>query len=258
MLIKKKPTSPGIRHQLTINKRELYKNKLIKSLSIRKIKTNGRNNNGCITIRHRGGGTKKLIRKLSENLLNNSIVVGIEYDPNRTAFLARIFNLNTKMFGYVIATKNMYPGTLLQFKENENVDIKIGNRTRLMNLTSGLFINNILINNKRISTAAGTACQLIQKGPLFSKIKLPSGKIKNINSNAIATIGVISNEDNNLKVIGKAGKNRLKGKRPAVRGVAMNPVDHPHGGAGGKPSVTPWGKPTKGKPTKKCQNKSGN
>jgi len=256
MLLKKlKAITPGLRHQLNSDKTLLYNKPLIKSLIKREKNNAGRNNRGVICIRHRGGGSRKLLRKISW-LSNdfNGIVTGIEYDPQRSGLIARVFDLEQKKFIYVLATKNLFPGSRIQMGRNVS-DIRIGNRLPIYNIPAGSIISLVGLKKAIYARAAGTSCQLLQKGQLLSKIRIPSGEIKYIKSNAFATIGMISNENHNLQVIGKAGKNRLRGLRPKVRGVAMNPVDHPHGGGGGKPSVTPWGKPTKGQPTKKNKQK---
>lgn len=251
LLKKKKAITAGSRHQLNVDKTLLYTKPLIKSLLLREKKKGGRNNKGVICIRHRGGGYKKLLRTVSWLKHDFSgIVTGIEYDPNRTGLIARVFDLQRKNYIYTIATKYLYPGTLIN-SSTTLTDIRIGNRLPISNIPAGSILSSLGLNKAIYARAAGTSCQLLQKGEKFSKVRIPSGEIKYINSNVFATIGMVSNENNNLQILGKAGKNRLKGFRPKVRGVAMNPVDHPHGGAGGKPSVTPWGKPTKGKPTKK-------
>ena len=267
LLKRKKATTPGSRHQLLAEKSLLDKSSPIKTLLSRIIKKGGRNANGHISIRHRGGGNRRLYRNLNWTMKKlQGIVVGIEYDPNRTGLLARLFNLETNEYHYTLANKYMYPGTVVRYAE-ESIDIRIGNRLPLLYIPAGSIISLVGLNKKNwplYARSAGTSCQLLQKGSLISKIRIPSGKIVYISSKTLATIGSIANETHNLQVIGKAGKNRLKGWRPHVRGVAMNPVDHPHGGgegktSGGRPSVTPWGKPTKGKPTskkKKIKNKN--
>jgi len=252
MILKKKNAiTAGSRHQLNVDKTLLYTKPLIKSLLLREKNKGGRNNKGVICIRHRGGGYRKLLRTIS--WLNSDfkgIVTGIEYDPNRTGLIARVFDLQHKNYIYILATKYLYPGTLIN-SSAQLTDIRIGNRLPISNIPAGSVLSSLGLDKAIYARAAGTSCQLLQKGENFSKVRIPSGEIKYIKSNVFATIGMISNENNNLQVLGKAGKTRLQGFRPKVRGVAMNPVDHPHGGAGGKPSVTPWGKPTKGKPTKK-------
>lgn len=258
MILKKKGKhTPGVRHQLILKKNLLYKNFKLKFLIKRLKKKSGRNSNGHITIRHRGGGSKKLFRLINwYNPTKFSIVVGIEYDPNRSCFIARIFDLDTRTYSYILAVKNMYPGTILKRSKTSAIDIKIGNQMPLLYIPAGSLLSAVGTGQKQkplFARAAGTACQLLQKGEVVSKIRIPSGKIIYLSSKTLATLGVNSNDVNNLQIVGKAGKNRLKGIRPTVRGVAMNPVDHPHGGAGGRPSVTPWGKPTKGKPTSKTK-----
>ena len=252
MLLKKiKAVTAGSRHQLNSNKSLLYNKPLIKSLIKREKNKNGRNNKGSICIRHRGGGSRKLLRQISWLKKDfNGIVTGIEYDPQRSSLIARVFDLDNKRFIYTIATKYLYPGSKISMGKNI-LDVRIGNKLPLLNIPAGSIISAVGHEKAIYARAAGTSCQLLQKGTTLSKIRIPSGEIKYIKSEAFATIGMISNETHNLQVLGKAGKNRLKGFRPKVRGVAMNPVDHPHGGGGGKPSVTPWGRPTKGKPTKK-------
>lgn len=252
LLKRKKPKTPGIRHQLLSDKTVLYTNNKLKSLLIRKKKNAGRNLNGHITIRHRGGGHKLVVRQLEwSNNPSVNIVVGVEYDPNRSGLLARIFDINTKTYKYTLANKMLYPGSKINIS-TKGSDIRIGNRMPLLNIPAGSIISCVSAGMTSVpifAKSAGTSCQLLQKGPLFCKIRIPSGKIKFVTSSAMATLGSIANEMHNLQKIGKAGANRHRGIRPTVRGVAMNPVDHPHGGAGGRPSVTPWGKPTKGKPT---------
>jgi large subunit ribosomal protein L2 len=254
MLLKKiKAITPGSRHQLNLDKSLLYNKPLVKSLISREKNKGGRNNTGSISVRHRGGGSRKLLRHVSWLMEDfQGIVTGIEYDPNRSGLIARVFNLKNKNYIYILATKYLYPGTKINIGKNVT-DIRIGNRLPIYNIPAGSILSTVGLKKAVYARAAGTSCQLLQKGDIFSKIRIPSGEIKYIKSNVFATIGVISNENHNLQVIGKAGRNRLKGLRPKVRGVAMNPVDHPHGGAGGKPSVTPWGKPTKGQPTKKSK-----
>ena len=252
MLLKKKQSkTPSFRHQILSDKTLLYKKKIPKILIKRVPKNSGRNNNGHICIRHRGGGVRKQYRTINwNNSFKEGIVVGIEYDPSRSSLLARIFHLKTKQFSYILANKFLYPGSKISLG-SDLTEIRIGNRLPLLKIPAGSIISAVGSKRAIFARAAGTYCQLLQKGPILSKIRVPSGEIKFLNSTTLASIGSISNEMHNLQIIGKAGKSRLKGLRPKVRGVAMNPVDHPHGGAGGRPSVTPWGKPTKGKPTKK-------
>lgn len=257
MLKRFKPVTGGLRHQIKLKKSLLSKEKALKKKLFRITKTGGRNVNGHISIRHRGGGARKLYREVNWKEDLKGVVLGIEYDPNRTAFLARVFDLNNKSFDYVISTRHMFPGTLISY--GDLADIREGNRLSLEKMPTGSIISMVSRYNKSkplYARSAGTKCQLLQKGSLWSRIRIPSGKLVQVRSDATVTVGEISNNMNNLQNIGKAGITRLKGRRPRVRGVAMNPIDHPHGGgegktSGGRPSVTPWGKPTKGKPTKK-------
>lgn len=250
-LKKKNAITPGTRHQVLSDKTTLYTNVKPKNLLVRLKKNAGRNNQGKLTLRHRGGGSRKLYRKISWLTTNfEGIVVGIEYDPCRSSLIARVFDLNEKKYIYILANKSLFPGSKINVGRNL-FDIRIGNRLPLLKIPAGSVISSVGLKTAIYARAAGTSCQLLQKGPLLSKIRVPSGEIKFLSSATFATVGSIANEMHNLQVLGKAGKARLKGLRPKVRGVAMNPVDHPHGGAGGRPSVTPWGKPTKGKPTKK-------
>lgn len=257
-LIKKKSNTNGTRHQLNLQKNLLSKNnKLIKSLN-KGFKINcGRSSiTGHITVRHKGRGCKKNYRYI--NFFNSnyySIILAIFYDPNRSAFINLNYNFENELFFNTIATNNVLPGSIT-FCTNSFKELKLGCRTLLKNLPTGSLIHSIstsYFSKTKYIRSAGTFCQIIQKDLNFCKLKFPSGKIFKLSSTGYATIGVISNLKNNLIILGKAGRNRLKGSRPSVRGIAMNPVDHPHGGRsnGGKPCVTPWGIPTKGKPTVK-------
>ena len=211
---------------------------------------------GHITVRHKGGGCKFLFRKINfTNICYNSVILGIIYDPNRNAFVALNFELKTKKFFNSIAILNTYPGSLIACQNLLN-NLKIGYRTQLLHITTGTQISCISKNvyfDAQYCRSAGTYCQILQKTKLFCKIKLPSNFVLTLPSTTYATIGGVSNIYSNKINIGKAGRNRLLNKRPSVRGIAMNPVDHPHGGRtnGGKHPVTPWGIPTKGKPTVK-------
>lgn len=248
-----KPTSNGIRHQARLEKKLLSKNsRIIRSIISTKKKHNGRSSlNGRITVWHKGGGVKSLYRKIDYSKQNsNSIVIANCHDPYRTAFTNIGFELNTKKFFFNIAINTIFSGSLIKNSETLN-EFRLGYRTKITNIPTGSAINNICINNsKKIQyiKSAGTYGQIVQTGLKKVKIRLPSKKIIEVPTNSYATIGVISNAKHNLIKIGKAGINRYMGIRPTVRGIAMNPVDHPHGGRtnGGRPSVTPWGLPTKG------------
>jgi large subunit ribosomal protein L2 len=265
MIFKKyKPTTPSLRHLKLLKKeKELCFNTPLKSETFFKKEFAGRNNQGKITIYQRGGGKKKLFRKI--NFLRNDlkgIVEKIEYDPNRTAYIARIFDFLKKNHFYILASSNLKRGDYIQ--SGENSPLKEGNSLPLSQIPIGFIIHNLSIKANfkgQFIRSAGTYGQLIQKNVSYARIKLPSGEQKLVSIKNYATIGMVSNLNHCYTVLGKAGRSRWKNKRPIVRGVAMNPVDHPHGGgegktSGGRPSVTPWGKPTKGQPTKKLKKKS--
>jgi len=261
-LIKLKPITNSLRHQLNLKKSLLAKkNNILKNLKKGKKNGSGRSSlTGHITINHKGNGCKQLYRII--NMSNKkflAIVVAVFYDPNRTVFISLNYNLKTKSFFQTLANNNVLPGTLIFCSNNLNLELRLGCRNSLNNIPAGSLINSLSSTKKSLIKyirSAGTFGQLIQKDIFFCKIKLPSGKIVNVSKNAFATLGILSNLNSNLIKLGKAGRNRHKNIRPSVRGIAMNPVDHPHGGRtnGGKPCVTPWGKPTKGQPTVKKKN----
>lgn len=249
-----KSTSNSIRHKISLKKNDLSKNnKLVKFLSIKRKQFAGRSKyNGQITCWHKGGSKKKLYRKLySLNQTKNSIVININYDPYRKSFISLNFDLDLKSFFYSISNNLIYSGSLIKSSKNIN-ELKLGFRTSLNSIPTGSIISNLSVKTYKSAQyikSAGTYGQIIQKDKNFAKIKLPSKKIIDISTNSFANIGIISNLKNNQIIIGNAGTNRNLGIRPTVRGIAMNPIDHPHGGRtnGGRPSVTPWGLPTKGK-----------
>lgn len=261
-----KPCTSSLRHLKLLKKKKGFSlNFPLKNNIFYKKNSGGRNNQGKITSYQRGGGVKKLIRNidfLREN--KKGIVEKIEYDPTRTSYICRVFNYELNCHYYVLATTNLKRGDYIQ--SGENSLLKEGNSLPLFKIPTGWLIHNISIKlnfKGQLIRSAGTFGQIIQKTKNFVIIKLPSGEQRVIKINSTATIGVVSNVNNKYLVLGKAGRSRWKNKRPIVRGVAMNPVDHPHGGgegktSGGRPSVTPWGKPTKGQPTsisklkKKC------
>jgi len=253
-LIKLKPTTNGSRHQIKIDKSLLVKNtKIFKNLRKMHKGANGRSTNtGHITSWHKGGGNKKLYRILNfDNAKKNSVVVGITYDSNRSAFVSTNFDLENKKFYNIIATNQIFPGSLLESNSNLS-ELKLGFRTQLNHIPIGTIVNNISKGANGFSKyarSAGASAQLIQLDQKHAKLKLPSNIIIRVPADSYANIGVVSNEKHNLVYLGKAGRNRHLNRRPIVRGIAMNPVDHPHGGRtnGGRPSVTPWGLPTKSK-----------
>jgi large subunit ribosomal protein L2 len=259
MLNKKlKATSPGLRHQILIEKNKLCKNNhFLKNNTLRVKKTGGRSRqDGRTTCWHRGGGNKKksiIISKLQSQTF--CICVAIMYSSTRSCFIAVHFNLVTLKFNFTIHTEKQCVGGLLESGlHNKLISQKIGSVLTLRTIYAGAIINSVHKNDKNIfSKSAGTYCQVVQKYRNFVKLKLPSGKIVELNNECLATLGSVSNKNHSLCILGKAGKQRYQSKRPVVRGVAMNPVDHPHGGRtnGGRPSVSPWGKLTKGVPTRK-------
>lgn len=254
-LKKLNPVTNGARHTIKIQKNLLSKSsRFVKSILSKKIVRNGRSSiNGRITVWHKGSGVKNLYRDIypiTRNNNKNFLVLANCYDPNRNSFINLNFELNKKNFFFSTTSNSVYPGTLLKNSENIN-ELKLGFRTKIKNIPAGSLIHNLTLNNNlktKYIRAAGTFGQIVQCGLKTAKIKLPSKKIIEVSVNNYATIGIISNTQSNLTVIGKAGTNRHLGIRPTVRGIAMNPVDHPHGGRtnGGMPSVSPWGKPTKG------------
>lgn len=256
-LIKLNPITNGTRHQLNIKKNLLSKtNKLLKTLTVGVKNFSGRSSlNGKISIWHKGSGCKANFRKINfTNSFFKSIVICIMYDPKRNSFISLNFDLKNNYFFQTLSTHFVYPGSLLICTSFLS-EFNLGSRTKLQNIPTGSLVhsltNPLIFNKVCFARSAGTFCQILQKSFNRIKVRLPSGKIINLLPSAYATIGVVSNLQHNLICLGKAGRNRLLGKRPIVRGIAMNPVDHPHGGRtnGGRPSVTPWGIPTKGKPT---------
>ena len=255
-LRKLKPTSNGTRHQFVLQKNLLSKfNKIDKSSIFSKKSFGGRCSvTGRITVRHQGGGCKQRYRLINfSNKEFNGLVLCNMYDPLRNSFVSLNFDLDELIFFRTLSTDSVLTGSLITCSSEKN-ELRLGNRTCLENIPTGSIVHSISpkgLNKTVFARAAGTYCQIIQKGKDYSKIRLPSGAIFSLSNDSYATLGLISNSQSNLTYLGKAGKNRLRGIRPTVRGIAMNPVDHPHGGRtnGGRPSVTPWGIPTKGKPT---------
>ncbi|HDD64919.1 MAG TPA: 50S ribosomal protein L2 [Firmicutes bacterium] len=256
-LRKRKPVTPGQRHAILPDFSEITKTEPEKSLVVGLRKTGGRNNQGVITVRHRGGGHKRLYRIIDfkGRVGITGIVKSIEYDPNRTARIALIQYPDGKK-AYIIAPVGLKVGDKIEC--GENVEIKVGNRLPLKSIPEGTQIFNIELTpgkGGQLVRAAGTYATLMVKGEKYAQVKLPSGEIRLISLECMATIGQVSNPDHKYESSGKAGRTRHLGRRPSVRGVAMNPVDHPHGGGEGRSkghlSQTPWGKPTKGYKTRK-------
>ncbi|HFD11240.1 MAG TPA: 50S ribosomal protein L2 [Crenotrichaceae bacterium] len=263
-VVKVKPTSPGNRWMVKVKRDDLYKGAPYKPLTAKKSNTGGRNNTGRITTRHIGGGHKQKYRNVDFKRDKDSIpaiIERIEYDPNRTAHLA-LLKYNDGERRYILAVKGMVAGD--QVLSGSQSPIKIGNCLPLHNIPLGTVIHCIEMKpNKgaQLARSAGSSAQLLAKDGVYATLRLRSGEMRKIHLDCKATIGEVGNSEHNLSTIGKAGAARWRGVRPTVRGVAMNPVDHPHGGgegrtSGGRHPVSPWGQPTKGFKTRK--NKSTN
>ena len=259
MTVKKlKPTTPGQRGTVLVDKSFLWKGNSAKSLTVKYNSTGGRNNQGRITSRRMGGGAKRKYRIIDFKRNKFDIegeVIRNEYDPNRSAFISLIKYTDGE-FRYIIAPQKLTIGK--KVISSNAADILVGNCLPLKNIPAGTNIHNIELKpgaGGQLARSAGTSAQIVSKEEVFVQIKQSSGEIRLINKNCLATIGVISNPDNKNIKLGKAGRKRYLGFRPKVRGVVMNPVDHPHGGgegrtSGGRHPSTPWGKSTKGKKTR--------
>lgn len=253
-----KPTSPGRRSLVSVDKSELWKGKPEKSLLEGMHGNGGRNNKGRITARRRGGGHKRRYRRVDFKRRKYDVpatIERLEYDPNRSAFIA-FLRYEDGEVSYILAPQRVRAGDVVI--AGEHVDIKPGNALPLHNIPVGTIIHNVEMKigaGGKIARAAGTYVQLVGKDQGYAQLRLKSGELRVVRAECMATIGAVSNPDNANTKKGKAGRNRWLGKRPSVRGVAMNPVDHPHGGgegrsSGGRHPVTPWGVPTKGKRTR--------
>ncbi len=253
-----RPTSAGVRQLVQIDKSELWKGKPEKTLTEGKKKSGGRNNHGRLTSRNIGGGHKQRYRVIDwkrDKWDIEGTVTRLEYDPNRTAFVALIEYKDGEK-RYIVAPQRLAKGD--KVIAGEKADIKPGNAMKLRSMPVGTIIHNIEMKpNKgaQLVRSAGTYAQLVGRDQGYAQIKLTSGELRVVSSECMATVGAVSNPDHLNTKIGKAGRNRWKGRRPHVRGVVMNPIDHPHGGgegrtSGGRHPVTPWGKPTKGKKTR--------
>jgi len=260
MALKKfKPTTPGQRNLVLVDRSDLYKGKPVKALTEGLRKSGGRNNTGRITMRRIGGGHKRRYRfidfKRNAKFDVPAVVERLEYDPNRTAFIALIRYEDGEL-SYIIAPQRLQVGDTVI--AGNRVDVKPGNAMPMANIPVGTIIHNVEMKpgkGAQIARSAGTYVQLVGKDQGYALLRLGSGEVRLIRGECMATIGAVSNPDQQNVKLGKAGRNRWLGKRPSVRGVAMNPVDHPHGGgegrtSGGRHPVTPWGKPTKGKRTR--------
>ena len=257
-LIRSKPTSPGVRHKVKISSPELHKGKPCEALIAKLSKTGGRNNKGRITTRHIGGGHKRSYRIIDFKRDKDNIaakVERLEYDPNRNAHIALLLYIDGER-RYIIAPKNIKPGDTII--SGEASPIAIGNSLPMKNIPVGTQVHCIEMKPEKgaqIARSAGTSAQIAAIEGEYVTIKLRSGEMRKIFSKCKATIGEVGNSEFNLQSLGKAGAKRWLGVRPTVRGVAMNPIDHPHGGGEGKTSggrhpVSPWGTPTKGYKTR--------
>ena len=252
------PTSPSRRALVQVDRSELYKGKPEKSLTEGLTKTGGRNNAGRITMRRQGGGHKRSYRIIDfkRNRMDvPATVVNLQYDPNRTAFIA-LLKYKDGEKSYILAPQRLAKGDTVI--ASAKADIKPGNAMPIRAIPVGTIIHNIEMKpgkGGQIARSAGAYAQLIGRDSGYAQIRLKSGEVRLIHQQCMATIGAVSNPDHMNINLGKAGRKRWLGKRPQVRGVAMNPVDHPHGGgegrtSGGRHPVTPWGKPTKGARTR--------
>jgi len=258
-VVKSKPTSPGRRHVVRVTNPDLHKGAPHRALLEKKSKSGGRNNNGRITTRHIGGGHKQHYRVIDFKRNKDGIparVERLEYDPNRTANIALILYADGER-KYIIAPKKLSAGD--EIMSGDAAPIKPGNTLPLRNMPVGSVIHCIELKpgkGAQIARSAGTSAQLVAREGQYVTLRLRSGEMRKVLADCRATLGEVSNSEHSLRKLGKAGASRWRGVRPTVRGVAMNPVDHPHGGgegrtSGGRHPVSPWGTPTKGYKTRK-------
>jgi large subunit ribosomal protein L2 len=259
-----KPTSPGRRFQTTASFDEITKTEPEKSLTVPVKRKGGRNNYGRMTTRHQGGGHKRLYRIIDFKRNKDGVpgrVAAIEYDPNRSCRIALIFYADGEK-RYILAPNKLKVGD--QIEAGPGADIKVGNALPLRNIPVGTTVHNIELHIGRggqLARAAGTSAQIMAKENDYATLRLPSGEMRMIHLECRATVGEIGNAEHENISVGKAGRSRWLGKRPAVRGTTMNPVDHPHGGGEGstppgRHPVTPWGVPTLGHRTRKANKQS--
>ena len=250
-----KPTTNANRHLIGIDRSDLHKGAPVKALTEGKKSTGGRNNHGHITSRRRGGGHKKAYRLIDfkrKKIDMPATVERLEYDPNRTAFIALIKYTDGEL-SYILAPQRLAVGDTVV--SSSSADIKPGNAMPLKNMPVGTIVHNIELQpgkGGQLARSAGCYAQLIGKDSGYAQIRLNSGELRLVRGECFASIGAVSNPDNQNTVMAKAGRARWMGIRPSVRGIAMNPVDHPHGGRtnGGRQPVSPWGWKTKGKKTR--------
>ena len=260
-----KPMTAGTRQRSVLTSSEITKSTPEKSLTVTKKKTNGRNNQGKITVRHRGGGVKRKYRIIDFKRRKDDIparVTSIEYDPNRSANIALITYKDGEK-AYIIAPKGLEVGMIVE--SGEKADIKVGNALPIMSIPVGTVIHNIELKPGKgaaLARSAGASAQILGREDKYVLIRLSSGETRKILGTCRATVGTVGNEDYSLVKIGKAGRTRHMGIRPTVRGSVMNPNDHPHGGGEGRAPIgrsgpmTPWGKPALGYKTRKNKKQS--
>jgi large subunit ribosomal protein L2 len=252
------PITPSLRNLVLVDRSGLWKGKPVKELTEGLTKKGGRNNLGRITARRRGGGHKRRYRMVDFKRRNFDVpakVLRLEYDPNRTAFIALIEYEGGEK-SYILAPQRLAAGDTVI--SGEKADIKPGNAMPLASIPVGTIVHNVEMKvgkGGQIARSAGTYVQLVGRDAGYALLRLSSGEVRMVRAECMATIGAVSNPDQANIKLGKAGRKRWLGKRPAVRGVAMNPIDHPHGGgegrtSGGRHPVTPWGRPTKGAKTR--------
>ena len=258
-VVKRKPTSPGRRFVVSVVNHELHKGSPYEPLTESKSKSGGRNNSGRITTRHVGGGHKKRYRLIDFRRSKDGIpakVERLEYDPNRTANIALVCYADGER-RYIIAPKGLAVGQEIQ--SGDDAAIKTGNTLPLHNIPVGSILHCVELKpgkGAQIARSAGASVQLVAREGAYATLRLRSGEMRKVMSECRATLGEVSNSEHSLRSLGKAGASRWRGVRPTVRGVAMNPIDHPHGGgegrtSGGRHPVSPWGMPTKGYKTRK-------
>ena len=252
------PTTSATRGLVLVDRSGLWKGRPVKTLTEGLGKSGGRNNQGRITSRRRGGGHKRLYRVVDFKRRKFGVpgtVERLEYDPNRSAFIALVRYEDGEQ-AYILAPQRLGPGDVVV--SADRADIKPGNAMPMENMPVGTIVHNVEMKPGRggqMARAAGTYVQLIGKDSGYAQLRLTSGELRMVSAKCMATVGAVSNSDNQNTNLAKAGRNRWRGRRPQVRGVAMNPVDHPHGGgegrtSGGRHPVSPWGKPTKGARTR--------
>lgn len=253
-----KPTSPGRRFTIRVVHPELHKGEPYAPLVVQKAKTGGRNNDGRISTRHKGGGHKQRYRLIDFRRNKDGVqaeVERLEYDPNRSAHIALLKYMDGER-RYILAPRGLKPGAKVQ--SGSLVPIKTGNALPLRNMPLGSTVHNVEMRpgkGGQLARSAGAAVQVLAKEGEYVTLRLRSGEMRKVHADCRATVGEVSNSEHSLRVLGKAGAKRWRGVRPTVRGVAMNPIDHPHGGgegrtSGGRHPVTPWGMPTKGYKTR--------